>query len=69
MAKVIDGILYVTVKEAAETLATTAMRVLMLLREKRLIGVEMPGPGDWNDDNGRMRKRLCLDQGLRLHID
>jgi hypothetical protein len=43
MAHIIDGIAYVTPDEAAEMLATTPMRVLMLLRAKALVGIEVDG--------------------------
>ena len=43
MSIVIDGTSYLTVKMAAEALATTEMRVLMLMREKELIGVQLEG--------------------------
>ncbi len=43
MARTIDGIEYVTADEAAEMLATTPMRVLMLLRNKALAGMEING--------------------------
>jgi excisionase family DNA binding protein len=43
MAQTIDGIEYVTADEAAELLATTPMRVLMLMRDKSLVGMEVGG--------------------------
>ena len=39
----IDGRHYLTVEEAAEALATTEMRVLMLMREKELVGMQLEG--------------------------
>jgi len=45
MARTIDGIEYVTADEAAELLATTPMRVLMLMRDKALVGIE--AEGEW----------------------
>ena len=39
----IDGRHYLMVEEAAEALATTAMRVLMLMREKELVGMQLEG--------------------------
>ena len=43
MARMIDGIEYVTADEAAELLATTSMRVLMLIRDKALVGTQVGG--------------------------
>ena len=43
MARTIDGIDYVTADEAAELLATTPMRVLMLMRDKALVGMQVEG--------------------------
>ena len=43
MARTIEGTEYVTPDEAAEMLATTPMRILMLLREKVLVGIEVNG--------------------------
>lgn len=40
---VIDGRHYMTTKAAAQALATTAMRVLMLMRKKELVGVQLEG--------------------------
>ena len=43
MARTIDGIDYLTADEAATLLATTPMRVLMLMREKTIAGIEVEG--------------------------
>ena len=39
MTELIDGRKYISAGEAAEMLATTPLRILMLLREKRLAGL------------------------------
>ena len=43
MARTIDGIEYVTADEAATLLATTPLRVLMLMRDKTLAGIDVGG--------------------------
>jgi len=45
MARTIDGIEHVTVHEAAAELSTTHLRVMMLLKEKALLGIE--AEGEW----------------------
>lgn len=45
MALTIDGIEHVTAQEAAAELATTQLRVMMLLKEKALLGIE--ADGEW----------------------
>lgn len=43
MIMVLDGTAYVTIEQAAETLATTIPGVLMLLKRKALHGIELDG--------------------------
>jgi hypothetical protein len=43
LTRKIDGIEYVTADEAAELLETTTMRVLMLMRDKALVGMQVDG--------------------------
>lgn len=45
MARMIDGVSYLTVDEAADLLATTPTRLLMLMREKCISG--MRAEGEW----------------------
>ena len=45
MARVIDGVAYLTVDEAAERLATTPTRLLMLMKGKFVSGVL--AEGEW----------------------
>ncbi|WP_243373418.1 helix-turn-helix domain-containing protein [Geotalea sp. SG265] len=53
MAKTMDGTAFVTADEAAELLGTTAVQVLMLIRQKAVIGSLVEGEWLINADSVR----------------